>query len=106
MHALHAAGHTWLAVALATEPGRGPMHGCPYLEVPGTEPQEVPGEAPPDTPPARPVERPATPGPREIPMPSLWSRREPRPAPYRLPDRAPFVRDEAQLPFRRRIGWP
>jgi hypothetical protein len=107
VHASHAAGHTWLAMALSTEPGRRSMHGCPYLqEVPGNEPQEAPDQAPPDTPPARPIERPATPGPREIPLPSLRSRTDRRAASYRMPERRPFVRDEVLMPYRRRIGWP
>lgn len=83
------------------------MRGCPYLqEAPGTEPHEIPDRAPPDTPPARPIELPETPGPREIPLPSLWLRTSHQLAPYRMPDRRPFVRDEALLPFRRRLGWP
>ena len=108
MQASSAAGLPWLPAdfpeSFAVE--SAPTQGCPYLEVPGTKPQEMPDDAPPDTPPARPLELPPVPGPTEILLPRLCSSTLNSVAMYKVVERAPFVRDLGLRPFCRALTYP
>ena len=108
MHASSAAGPAWLPASFSDSFAfaGAPSQGCPYLEVPGTAPQDVPDNAPPDTPPARPLELPPVPGPTEIPIPRLCSRMMTSAAMYKVVERAPFVRDQGLRPFCRALTSP
>ena len=108
MHASSAAGFARLPGACSERLSleSAPKQGCPYLEVPGTEPQEVPADAPPDTPPARPLELPTAPGPTEIPLPSMPVRTLKSAAMYKVVEREPFVRDQGLRPFYRALRYP